>query len=63
MKRRHGQVSVLLDSELRQFVERAPSREDRTIAGLIRHCVAQAARAGGVDDSERKRKHPQSHLS
>jgi CopG-like RHH_1 or ribbon-helix-helix domain, RHH_5 len=31
------QVSVPLPAELREFVERAAEREDRSIAGQIRH--------------------------
>jgi hypothetical protein len=42
MKR--AQVSVPLDPELREFIERAAEREDRWIAGQIRHFVAEAAR-------------------
>jgi hypothetical protein len=48
MKRR-GQVSVPLDPELRQFVEREAARQDRSVAGQIRHLVAEAARAASVD--------------
>ena len=39
------QVSVPLSAELRAFVERIASEEDRSIAGVIRHLVAKAARA------------------
>jgi hypothetical protein len=39
------QVSVPLSAELRQFVERVANEQDRSIAGVIRHLVAQAARA------------------
>jgi len=38
-------VSVPLDRELREFVEAQAQAEDRTIAGQIRHLVAEAARA------------------
>jgi hypothetical protein len=38
------QVSVPLSPELREFVERSAEREDRTVAGQIRHLVAEAAR-------------------
>ena len=38
------QVSVPLTRELREFVERAAEREDRSVAGQIRHFVAEAAR-------------------
>ena len=43
------QVSVPLPAELREFVERAAEREDRSVAGQIRHFVAQAARADQVE--------------
>jgi hypothetical protein len=43
-KRREHQVSVPLDAELRAFVERVAVREDRTLAGQIRHLIAEAAR-------------------
>jgi hypothetical protein len=39
------QVSVPLSRELREFVERQAAREDRSVAGQIRHLVAEAARA------------------
>ena len=39
------QVSVPLPRELREFVERQAQREDRSVAGQIRHLVAEAARA------------------
>jgi hypothetical protein len=45
MAKRDHQVSVPLPADLREFVERAAEQEDRTIAGQIRHLVAQAARA------------------
>ncbi len=45
MGKKREQVSVPLDPALRQFVERAAEREDRTLAGQIRHLVAEAARA------------------
>jgi hypothetical protein len=38
------QVTVPLDRELREFVERVAEREDLSVAGVIRHLVAQAAR-------------------
>jgi hypothetical protein len=42
---RREQVSVPLEPELRAFVERAAAQEDRSVAGQIRHLVAEAARA------------------
>jgi hypothetical protein len=44
MAKRDHQVSVPLPADLREFVERAAEQEDRTIAGQIRHLVAEAAR-------------------
>jgi hypothetical protein len=38
---------VPLDPELREYVERMAAREDRSLAGQIRHFVAEAARAAG----------------
>ena len=38
------QVSVPLPPELREFVARAAEREDRSVAGQIRHLVAEAYR-------------------
>jgi hypothetical protein len=38
------QISVPLPAELREFVKRAAEREDRSVAGQIRHLVAEAAR-------------------
>jgi len=45
-----NQVSVPLDPELRAFVERAAEREDRSIAGQIRHLVAEAARRSEMQE-------------
>jgi hypothetical protein len=45
MRKRDHQVSVPLDPELREFVEQSAAREDRTVAGQVRHLIAEAARA------------------
>jgi hypothetical protein len=45
------QVTVPLDRELREFVERVAEREDRSVAGVIRHLVAQAARRQGEEQA------------
>jgi hypothetical protein len=37
-------VSMPLDPELRAFVERTAEQEDRSVAGQIRHLIAEAAR-------------------
>jgi len=38
------QVSVPLPAELREFVEKQAKTEDRSVAGVIRRLVADAAR-------------------
>jgi uncharacterized protein (DUF1778 family) len=45
MKR--NQISVPLDPKLRELVERAAEREDRTVANYVRHLIAQAVRNAG----------------
>lgn len=42
MKR--AQISVPLGPNLREFIEREAERADRTLAGQIRHLIAEAAR-------------------
>jgi hypothetical protein len=44
MSKRANQLSVPIDSELRQFLERMAAREDRTLAAQVRHLLAEAAR-------------------
>ena len=44
MAARREQISVILDPDLRAFAEQAAAREDRSVAGQIRHWVAEAAR-------------------
>jgi hypothetical protein len=39
------QLSVKLDAEQREFLEREAAREDRTVSALLRHLVADWARA------------------
>jgi hypothetical protein len=51
MTRKREQISVPVDSELRDFLERVAAREDRTLAGQVRHLLLVAARA------ERQRQH------
>jgi hypothetical protein len=41
---RREQISVPLEPELRAFAEREAERQDRSLAGQIRHFVAEAAR-------------------
>jgi hypothetical protein len=42
-KREH-QVTVPLDRELRESVEREAAREDRSVAAMVRRIIAEAAR-------------------
>jgi hypothetical protein len=49
--KRQGQVSVPLDPELRQFVEREAERQDRSIAAQIRHYVAERAREAASQEA------------
>ena len=44
MSKRREQVSVPIPSELRQVLETTAQREDRTLAGQIRHILAEAVR-------------------
>jgi len=48
-----GQLSVPLDPALRQFIEREAERQDRTVAGQVRHLIAEAARQSVAHDEER----------
>jgi hypothetical protein len=52
MAKREQQISVPLDPDLREFVERLAAREDRTVAGQVRHLIAQARRAEGRTSAE-----------
>jgi hypothetical protein len=38
------QITIPLDPALREFVERAAAEQDRTMAGQVRHLIAEAAR-------------------
>jgi hypothetical protein len=42
--RKREQISVPVDGELREFLEQEAARVDRSVAGLVRHLVAEAAR-------------------
>jgi len=44
MSKRENQLSVPITPELRAFVEREAAREDQTVAGQVRHLIAEAAR-------------------
>jgi hypothetical protein len=41
---------VPLEPEQREFVERTAAREDRTLAGQIRHLIAEVARRVQVEE-------------
>ena len=47
-KQRDFQVSVPLPPVLRLWLEAQAEAEDRTLAGVVRHLVAEAARQAGV---------------
>ena len=45
---RLSQVSVPLPSDLRLWIEAQAAAQDRSVAGQIRHLVAEAARQAGA---------------
>jgi hypothetical protein len=55
MAARREQVSVILDPDLRAFAEQVAAREDRSVAGQIRHRVAEAARREAPDRNRQRR--------
>ena len=46
------QVSVPLPADLRLWIEAQAELEDRTLAGQIRHLIAEAARAADRADDQ-----------
>ena len=46
------QISVPLPAELREFIKNSAEREDRTVAGQIRHLIAEAHRRSAVRQPE-----------
>lgn len=52
---RREQISVPLEAELRAFAEREAERQDRSLAGQIRHFVAEAARRAAAQDQREER--------
>ena len=52
MSKREQQITVPLDPDLRAYVERMAAREDRTVAGQVRHLIAQARRAEAQTGAE-----------
>jgi hypothetical protein len=42
--KRENQLSVPIDPELRMFVERRAIKEERSVAGVIRRILGEAAR-------------------
>ena len=53
MSARREQISVTLEPDLRIFAEQVAAREDRTLAGQIRHWIAEAARRSEAADQVR----------
>jgi hypothetical protein len=53
MSKRRQQISVPLEQELREFVEKQAAEQDRSVAGQIRHLVAEAARKTPTRRSEK----------
>ena len=49
---RREQITVPLDAELRAFVERRAAQEDRTVASLVRHILAETARRAQGQQAE-----------
>jgi hypothetical protein len=47
-RQRDFQVSVPLPPQLRIWLEAQAEAEDRTLAGVVRHLVAEAARQAGA---------------
>jgi hypothetical protein len=50
MSKRENKITVPLEPEQREFVERTAAREDRTLAGQIRHFIAEVARRVQVEE-------------
>jgi hypothetical protein len=50
--RKRNQVSVPLTEEQMAFVEQRAVQEDRSVAGTIRHLIAQAARLAGTGERQ-----------
>lgn len=44
-------LSVPVDPAMREFIEREAEREHRSVAGQIRHLVAEAARKAQTEDA------------
>ena len=52
MSKRNHQITVPIEGELRAFVEAEAARQDRTLAGQVRHLIAEAARQAGGTTQE-----------
>jgi hypothetical protein len=52
MSKRENQISVPIERPLREFVEREAARQDRSVAGQIRHLIAEAARQASEPHGE-----------
>jgi hypothetical protein len=52
MSKRREQISIPIDQGLREFIERIAREEDRTVAGQVRHFIAEAARNSATREWE-----------
>jgi hypothetical protein len=52
---RRNKISVPLDPKLRELVERAAEREDRTVARYVRHVIVHAIRNAVVRNEQHRR--------
>jgi uncharacterized protein (UPF0335 family) len=52
MSKRREQISIPIDQGLREFIERIAREEDRTVAGQVRHFIAEAARNSATRERE-----------
>jgi hypothetical protein len=39
------QITIPINEELREFIERAAAKEDRSVASMVRRLIAEAARS------------------
>jgi hypothetical protein len=52
MSKRREQISIPIDSKLREFLELAARREDRSLASMVRRLIAEAARNSATRERE-----------
>jgi hypothetical protein len=53
MKQRQRQISVPLPADLEKFVELQAQQQDRSLAGVVRRLIAEAARQTGGNQQAR----------